>query len=90
MTSLKERLLQPEILVAPGAYDAFTARLIEESEYEAVYLSGAGVSYTMLGQPDTGLITQSQMAEKVSQVASAINLPLIADGDTGYGLQQSP
>ena len=83
--SLRDRLSNPEILVAPGAYDAFTARLIEISGFEAVYLSGAGVSYTTLGHPDVGLLTQTEMAERVASVAHAISAPLIADGDTGYG-----
>lgn len=83
--SLRQRLSMPEILVTPGAYDALTARLIEAAGFEAVYLSGAGVSYSSLGQPDVGLITQTEMVERVTSVASAISLPLIADGDTGYG-----
>jgi len=85
MISLKKRLSLDEILVVPGGYDAFTARLIESSGFEAVYLSGAGVSYTTLGQPDTGLITQTQMLERIRDIAHAISIPLIADGDTGYG-----
>lgn len=83
--TLRQRLSRAEILVAPGAYDAFTARLIEAAGFEAVYLSGAGVSYANLGQPDVGLLTQTEMLERIANVASAISLPLIADGDTGYG-----
>jgi 2,3-dimethylmalate lyase len=83
--SLRQRLSRAEILVAPGAYDALTARLIEASGFEAVYLSGAGVSYTALGQPDLGLLTQTEMVGRVASVAEAVALPLIADGDTGYG-----
>lgn len=85
MAILKERLSQDEILVVPGAYDAFTAKLIEASKFESVYLSGAGVSYTLLGQPDTGLVTQTQMLDKINSIGNAITLPIIADGDTGYG-----
>jgi carboxyvinyl-carboxyphosphonate phosphorylmutase len=83
--TLRERLEEKNILVAPGAYDAFTANLVQVSGFEAVYLSGAGVSYTTLGQPDTGLITQSEMVQRVGSVGNAISIPLIADGDTGYG-----
>ena len=83
--NLRKRFSESKILVAPGAYDAFTAKLIESSGFESVYLSGAGVSYTLLGQPDTGQVTQTQMVEKVGTVANAIGIPLIADGDTGYG-----
>jgi 2-methylisocitrate lyase-like PEP mutase family enzyme len=59
--------------------------MIEASGFEAVYLTGAGVSYSSLGQPDAGLITQTEMVERVHGIASAISLPIIADGDTGYG-----
>jgi len=85
MDTLKERISQEKILVAPGAYDAFTGKLIEASGFEAVYLSGAGVSYSALGQPDTGLVTQSQMVDRVQSLTDILNVPLIADGDTGYG-----
>ncbi len=83
--SLRERLSQKEILVAPGAYDSFTARLIETSGFEAIYLSGAGVSYSAYGTPDLGLVTLTQMVERVDMITSAVSLPVIADGDTGYG-----
>ena len=83
--SLRQRLSEPPILIAPGAYDAFTARLIERSEFEAVYFSGAGLSYTSLASPDLGLLTQVEMVDRVRSIANAIEVPLIADGDTGYG-----
>ena len=82
---LSQRLAEPSILVAPGAYDAFTARLIETSEFEAVYFSGAGLSYTSLASPDLGLLTQAEMVDRVRSIANVIDVPLIADGDTGYG-----
>jgi 2-methylisocitrate lyase-like PEP mutase family enzyme len=83
--SLKARLCGPRLLVAPGAYDALTARLVERAGFEAVYLSGAGVAYTLLGQPDVGLVTATEMAERVACVARATSLPVIADGDNGHG-----
>ena len=83
--SLRQRLEEPSILVAPGAYDAFTARLIETSEFEAVYFSGAGLSYTSLASPDLGLLTQAEVVDRVRSIANVIDVPLIADGDTGYG-----
>lgn len=83
--SLRQRLAQDEILVAPGVYDGLTARLVEKAGFEAVYLSGAGVSYSTYGQPDLGLITQTEMAHRVASVAHSTALPVIADGDTGYG-----
>ena len=83
--SLRQRLAEPKILIAPGAYDAFTARLIERSHFKAVYFSGAGLSYTSLASPDLGLLTQAEMVDRVRSIANAIEVPLIADGDTGYG-----
>jgi 2-methylisocitrate lyase-like PEP mutase family enzyme len=83
--NLRQRLAAPSILVAPGAYDAFTARLIETSKFEAVYFSGAGLSYTSLASPDLGLLTQAEMVDRVRSIANVIDVPLIADGDTGYG-----
>ena len=62
MNSLRNRLATGEILVVPGAADALSARLIEQQGFEAIYLSGAGVSYTLLGQPDVGLVNQMEMS----------------------------
>ena len=83
--SLRERLARREILVAPGAYDALTARMVEAAGFEAVYLSGAGVSYSLLAQPDVGLVSQTEMADRVASVAGAVGVPVIADGDNGHG-----
>ena len=83
--SLSQKLKADPILVVPGAYDAFTARLIEASNFEAVYFSGAGLSYTSLAAPDLGLLTQAEMVERVRGISTVIDIPLIADGDTGYG-----
>ena len=88
MTSLEklDRLMKREgIIVAPGCYDALTAKLIEKSGFEALYMTGAGVSMSTLGIPDVGLTTLSEMLTRVSQISQAVSIPLIADGDTGYG-----
>lgn len=82
---LKKRLQQKDILIAPGAYDALTAVLCEKANFEAVYLTGAGVSYSTLGKPDVGLITMTEMVNKAALICDAVNIPVIADGDTGYG-----
>jgi carboxyvinyl-carboxyphosphonate phosphorylmutase len=74
-----------QITLAPGAYDALTARLIEQSGFEAVYMTGAGVSYSSLAQPDLGLLSLTEMASRATQIVSATSLPVIADADTGYG-----
>eukprot|EP00931_Biecheleriopsis_adriatica_P085103 TRINITY_DN5932_c0_g2_i1.p1 TRINITY_DN5932_c0_g2~~TRINITY_DN5932_c0_g2_i1.p1 ORF type:complete len:313 (+),score=58.17 TRINITY_DN5932_c0_g2_i1:37-975(+) len=83
--SLRQALEAPEILVAPGCYDAFTATLIDKAAFQACYLSGAGVSYSHTGRPDVGLVTQTEMVSRIAAVAEAVSIPIIADGDTGYG-----
>jgi len=82
---LRELLGREEILVVPGAYDALLAKLVEHSGFEAVYLTGAGVANTMLGQPDVGLVTLTEMATRAAYIANAVNIPVLADADTGYG-----
>ncbi|MGB2201398.1 MAG: isocitrate lyase/PEP mutase family protein [Pseudooceanicola atlanticus] len=83
--SLKSLLARPEILVAPGVYDALTAASAEAAGFEAVYLSGAAVAYTRLGQPDIGLSTMTEMAETLSLISDRIDLPIVIDADTGFG-----
>lgn len=82
---LAHRLAESRILVAPGVYDALTARLVAEAGFEVAYLSGAGVSYSLLGRPDVGLVSLKEMADRVATVAGAIDIPLIVDGDNGHG-----
>lgn len=82
---LRELLKGPQILVAPGCYDAFSATLVDKAGFGACYLSGAGVSYSHTGRPDLGLVTCTEMVSRLSAVAEAVSVPIIADGDTGYG-----
>ncbi len=72
------------MVVAPGAYDCITARLIERAGYDAVYMTGAGTAAT-LGYPDFGLVTMSEMVDNARRIATAVGVPVIADADTGYG-----
>jgi 2-methylisocitrate lyase-like PEP mutase family enzyme len=81
----KARLERKPILVAPGCFDAFSARLIEYAGFEAAYMTGAGVSASVAGVPDIGFLTMSEMVEQSRRIADAISIPLIADADTGYG-----
>lgn len=81
----RQRVYRRPILVAPGAYDALTAKLVEHSGFEAVYVSGAGVSYSTLGQPDVGLVSFGEMVESVRRIGSTVGIPIIADADNGYG-----
>jgi len=83
--SLRQRLGRAPILLAPGCYDALSALLIEQAGFEAAYLSGASVSYTRFGLPDIGLVGMSEMAEVIRAIRDRVALPLIVDGDTGFG-----
>ena len=83
--TLRDRLKQPNILVAPGVYDGLTANLATQSGFEALYLSGAAVAYTRLGLPDIGLSTASEMADTMALIAERTDLPVIMDADTGFG-----
>lgn len=83
--SLRARLSQPEILVAPGVYDGLTATLAEQAGFEALYLSGAAVAYTRLGRPDIGLTSVSEMADTMALIRDRVGLPVIIDADTGFG-----
>jgi methylisocitrate lyase len=84
-TQLRRLLQRPQILVAPGAADALSARLIERAGFDAVYATGAGISNALLGVPDIGLITMSEMVDQVRRIVEAVDIPIIADADTGYG-----
>jgi 2-methylisocitrate lyase-like PEP mutase family enzyme len=82
---LRELLARPKVLMAPGAADALTARLIAKQGFEAIYMTGAGTSAVRLGMPDVGLLTMNEMVDNARAIADASQLPLIADADTGYG-----
>lgn len=82
---LKERLQKDEVLIAPGAYDPLCAKIIEKSGFEAVYMTGYGTSASVLGEPDVGLLTMTEMLERAQNITAAVNVPVIADADTGYG-----
>jgi 2-methylisocitrate lyase-like PEP mutase family enzyme len=81
---LRALLAADEMLVAPGAYDAITARMIAQAGFSAVYMTGAGTAAT-LGYPDYGLVTMTEMVENAGRIARSVDLPVIADADTGYG-----
>lgn len=81
---LRELLSRNRLLLAPGAFDGLSARMVEEAGFEAVYLSGGSVAHST-GVPDLGLMTMSEVIERASQVVSAVQIPVIADADTGYG-----
>ena len=85
ISSLKRRLAQSEIIVAPGVYDALTASLATSAGFEALYLSGAAIAYTRLGRPDIGLVSVSEIADTLALIRDRVDAHLIVDADTGYG-----
>jgi 2-methylisocitrate lyase-like PEP mutase family enzyme len=81
----KKRLQHRPIVIAPGCYDGFSAKLVEFVGFEAVYMTGAGVSAGLVGVPDVGLLTMTEMVEQARRISDATGLPIISDADTGYG-----
>jgi 2-methylisocitrate lyase-like PEP mutase family enzyme len=86
---LRDLLRRPGILVMPGCHDAMSARLIEEAGFEIGFMSGFAVSASRLGMPDTGLISYGEMVEQGRNVCRAVSIPMIGDGDTGFGSAQN-
>ena len=83
---LRELLAGPNLVVAPGAYDALSARLVAQAGFSAAYMTGFGTAASTLGQPDVGLVTMSEMVNRAAALTSVMgDCPLIADADTGYG-----
>jgi 2-methylisocitrate lyase-like PEP mutase family enzyme len=83
-TAFRHLMRAGKIIVAPGAYDGITARMIEHAGFPAIYMTGAGTAAT-LGYPDFGLVTMTEMVDKATILARSVNVPVIADADTGYG-----
>jgi 2,3-dimethylmalate lyase len=82
---LRERFEAGEMVLAPGCYDALGARLIEEAGFSAAYMTGFGSAAVRLGRPDVGLITLPEMVDNARRIAQAVDIPVVADADTGYG-----
>jgi 2-methylisocitrate lyase-like PEP mutase family enzyme len=82
---LRALLARPEPLVLPGVSDALTARLAVGAGFEAVYATGAGIANTLLGVPDVGLTTMTEMVDQVARICVAVDVPVVADIDTGFG-----
>lgn len=82
---LRDLIAANGMLVAPGVYDAFSACLVEAHRFKAAYLTGAGAAASMIGHPDLGLTTMTEMSTHARHITGAIDLPVIADADTGYG-----
>ena len=82
---LRQLMARPGAIMAPGVADAMNARIVAKHDFEAIYMTGAGTTAVRLGMPDVGLLTMTEMADNAGRIAEASGLPLIADGDNGYG-----
>jgi 2,3-dimethylmalate lyase len=82
---LRELLDAGGTILAPGAFDPLAARLVEEAGFPAVYMTGFGTSAALLGRPDVGLLTMTEMVGNAARIADCVDIPVIADADTGYG-----
>ena len=82
---LKARLTQSKPLLAPGVYDALSALVAQQSGFEAVYLSGASIAYTLLGRSDVGLTSYTEVQQTLSHITERVAIPVIVDADTGFG-----
>ncbi|RCJ38720.1 carboxyvinyl-carboxyphosphonate phosphorylmutase [Nostoc minutum NIES-26] len=82
---LRQLLARPEIIVIPGVYDCLSAKLAEQLGFEVVATSGFGIAASTLGLPDYGFLTATEMLYSVGRITQSVNIPLIADLDTGYG-----
>ncbi len=82
---LRQLLSEPGIIVMPGCFDAMSAKLVEGAGFRATFMSGFAVSSARIGMPDAGLISYSEMVDQGRNICSAVSIPVIGDGDTGYG-----
>ncbi|HEX4052864.1 MAG TPA: isocitrate lyase/phosphoenolpyruvate mutase family protein [Tepidisphaeraceae bacterium] len=85
MAAKLRKLMRRSCVAMPGAFNAATARLIERAGFDAVYVSGAGLSNAAAGVPDIGLLSRRQVAELAGFIAAAVKVPVIVDADTGFG-----
>ncbi|MFC1981809.1 oxaloacetate decarboxylase [Chloroflexota bacterium] len=84
-TLLRKLLAEERLIIAPGAYDAFSAKIIEKAGFKAVVVGGSSCSASLLGKPDVGLLTMTEMVQCASNIANAVDLPVLADAEAGYG-----
>jgi methylisocitrate lyase len=82
---LRKRLAEPSIILGPGVYDCLSAKIAERTGFEVVITSGFGISGSVLGSPDYGLLTATEMLNAAGNISKSVDIPLIADIDTGYG-----
>ncbi|MFC1919557.1 oxaloacetate decarboxylase [Chloroflexota bacterium] len=84
-SKIRALLKEEDILIAPGAYDGVSARIVENAGFKAVFVGGFSLSASLLGQPDVGLLTMPELVTQARNVVNAVNVPVLADGEDGYG-----
>jgi len=81
----RKLLAENDYIVLPGAYDCLSAQIIESLGFKAIDITGLGIEYARLGQPDLGLATMTEVVDQCANIANSVDIPVIADADTGYG-----
>ncbi|MGE5678429.1 MAG: isocitrate lyase/PEP mutase family protein [Pseudomonadota bacterium] len=84
-TRLKQLILDKKILIMPGAYDVLSAKIIEKAGFQAIQCTGYGIAASVLGKPDVGILSMTEMLNQTRNICAAVNIPVMADGDTGFG-----
>jgi 2-methylisocitrate lyase-like PEP mutase family enzyme len=85
MTTIEQILENVDSLALPGVFDTLSARIAERTGFPMAFISGYSVAATTIGQPDMGLLTQTEMAQRASQICASVSIPILVDADTGYG-----
>lgn len=85
MNTFRQQLNAPGLIVAPGVSDAYMARMVQATGFETIYISGAGIANSLLGVPDLGLTTMTEMVDQITRICEATTLQVIADADNGFG-----
>jgi len=84
-SELRKILARERTLLIPGAYDAFSAKILKQAGFEVIYMTGSGVTASLTGMPDVGLLTMTEMVNQARNIVNTADMPLICDADTGYG-----
>lgn len=84
-TLLRTILAQERTILVPGAYDALSAKILKQVGFKVLYMTGSGVTASLTGMPDVGILTMMEMVNQARNIVNAIDLPLICDADNGYG-----
>jgi len=82
---LRDILAREEAVLVPGAYDALSAKILKQAGFEVIYMTGSGVTASVIGMPDVGLLTMTEMVNQAHNIVNATDLPVLCDADTGYG-----